>query len=146
VIAAIDAAEARRRAELAAWAAAEKSGAREDLERYLADHPSGSHTGEAKQKLAVLDEASAWSKARRRNNRASYEGYLNTYPKGRYARDARGRIAELQGAEAKAPRVTIVKEAKQTPPPVKPGTPQSASRRWPSADEPFIGADGRIRR
>jgi outer membrane protein assembly factor BamD (BamD/ComL family) len=120
------------------------------LERYLSDYPSGNYATKAQEKLALLDakvnerDDAAWTKAKRRNSRASYEGYLSTHPNGRYARDARVRVAELERVEAKAP--ALVKEAKQTPPPPGPGAPEPAGPRWPAADEPFIGADGRIRR
>ncbi len=123
------------------------------MERYLADHPSGSYAAQAQEKLALLDaveterEDAAWSKAKRRNSKASYASYLGTHPKGRYARDARVRMADLERAETKTPAVTVVKEAKQTPPAGKsPASDPAGSQRWPSADEPFIGADGRIRR
>jgi hypothetical protein len=149
-IEAAEAAEARRRGERAAWAAAAKSGAREDLERYLIDYPSGSRVGEAQERLTALDikeaerDDAAWFKAKRRNSKASYAGYLTNHPTGRYARDARLRVAELERAETKAaPPVTPVK----TPPIAKSPDPEPAgSQRWPAADEPFIGADGRIRR
>ncbi len=97
-------------------------------------------------KETELDDA-AWSKAKRRNSKASYAGYLTTHPTGRNAKDAQVRIAELEHADVKTPPVAIIKEAKQTPPPAKMPAPEPAgSQRWPSADEPFIGADGRIRR
>jgi len=152
-IAAIAAAEARERGELAAWTSAAKTGAREDLERYLAAYPSGSWASEAQERLTALDlkqaeqDDAAWSKARRRNSKTSYEGYLSTHPAGRYAGDARVRLAELERSEAKTPAVTPVKEAKQMPPPAKlPASEAAGNQRWPAADEPFIGADGRIRR
>jgi hypothetical protein len=48
--------------------------------------------------------------------------------------------------EVKTPPVTVVKEAKQTLQPAMPAASQPSGPRWPAADEPFIGADGRIRR
>jgi hypothetical protein len=155
-IAGIEAAEARREAERSAWAAALKSGAREELQRYLSAFPAGSFVTEARKRMALIEaeetqraeDEAAWSTAERRRSKAAYAAYLRAHPNGLRAREARTRIAELERGESRALAEAVVKEAR---PPPSPGRPKAApepamSQRWPSADEPFIGADGRIRR
>ena len=151
----IDAAEARQRADRAAWAEAEKSGARAALRWYLSTYPSGDHTAEAKQRLALLEaeedkraqDDTSWSKAVLGNSRASYAAYLGAHPNGRQVGDARARIAGLERVEAKALAAAVLKDAKPAPQAARQGAPAPASaQRSPFADEPSIGADGRIRR
>ena len=172
-IAAIDAAEAKQRAAATAWASIEKNATRDDLQRFLEEHRDSDHAAKAKRTIAAIDAAeakqalaaidaaeakqraenervqdeSAWLKAERRNSKAAYRIYLSAYPNGRRAGDAHGRIAELERVEAKALADAVLKEPKQAPTALRPNAPEPAmSQRWPSADEPFIGADGRIRR
>jgi hypothetical protein len=57
--------------------------------------------------------------------------------------DANRRIAELARAESR-PTVEPVKAVAEAPA-VRQRAPE-ASQGWPAADEPFVGADGRIRR
>jgi hypothetical protein len=146
-IAALAAADARREADLAAWAAAERDGARAALRRYLADHPEGGFADEARRRVAALEaeesqkDETAWAAAVRRNSKAAYAGYLTTHPNGRHAADARVRMADLERVEAKA-QLEPVKAPASRPPPRE----TVAGQRWPAADEPFVGADGRIRR
>ncbi len=116
-------------------------------------------TAAAQQRMALLEAAAPataesegarddadWAKAQRRNTKASYAAYLGAYPNGRHAKAARTSTAELEGVTAKAGPVADTKGPKQRPPAMRTGTLDApASQRWPSADEPFIGADGRIR-
>ena len=158
-IAAIVAAETRQQADRLAWAEVEQDGTKEALRRYLDAYPGGLKTAEAQQKLAVLEAAAAaaesertmlddadWSKARKRNSKAAYVAYLSANPNGRHANEARLTIAELEGVASKTGPATDVKVSKQGPQASRTGTVDApASQRWPSADEPFMGADGRIR-
>ena len=96
----------------------------------------------------LRDDAN-WLKAQRRNSQAAYAAYLLTHPKGRHAKEARTSLAELQAAPAKL-RPVNGKVLKQITQDFRggPGAGQGeapASQKWQSADEPFIGADGRIR-
>ena len=119
-LAAIDAAEARERADRAAWTAAEKSGTRAELQRYLEAYPDGGHAAKARQALAAIDAAEARERAER---------------------------AELERTEAKARASASLKGAKPAPQAARKGMQEpAAGQRWPSADEPFMGADARIRR
>jgi curved DNA-binding protein CbpA len=141
-------AEAHRAAEAKAWAEAEKEGSREGLERFLAAFPDGENLGRARQALAAAAAAeeaerdnAAWQKAERRHTKAGYSGYLAAHPEGRRAADARVRLADLERAEAKPPAEPVKSAAA---PAVR--SEAAGGQGWPSADEPFIGADGRIRR
>jgi TolA-binding protein len=144
-IAAIERAEAQLAADLAAWAEADRSGAKTALRQYLTGFPEGVFSAEARQRLTQLEaeerekDDAAWLRATRRNNKASYAGYLASYPNGRRATDARVRLAELERIEPRPPAEAV--KVVPGPPPVAPSAPK-----WQSADEPFIGADGRIRR
>ena len=159
-LAAIDVAEAKQRAARTAWAAIEKGGSREDVQRFLEENRDSDHAAKAKQVLAAIDLAevkqradsertlddTAWLKAERRHSKAAYKTYLSGNPGGRHAGEARVRIAELERVE-KALAEAIIKEPKQAPAVLRQDAPEpSQGQRWPSADEPFIGADGRIRR
>jgi hypothetical protein len=50
-------------------------------------------------------------------------------------------MADLERVEAKAQLVPVKAPASRPPP-----RETVAGQRWPAADEPFVGADGRIRR
>lgn len=158
-IAAIVATETRQQADRLAWADVEQDGTTEALRRYLDAYPGGLKTAEAQQKLALLEAAAveaaenekmlddaAWSKARKRNSKAAYAAYLSTNPNGHHAKEARLTIAELEGVASKTGPVADSKGPKLKPPTVRTGTFDApASQKWPSADEPFMGADGRMR-
>ncbi len=157
-IAAIVATETRQQADRLAWADVEQDGTTEALRRYLDAYPDELKTAEAQQKLAVLAAAAAaesertmlddadWSKARRRNSKAAFAAYLSANPNGRHVNEARASIAELEGVAPKTGPAADSKGPKQKPPTVRTGTFDApASQKWPSADEPFMGADGRMR-
>jgi hypothetical protein len=97
----------------------------------------------------LRDDAN-WLKAQRRNSKAAYAAYLLTHPHGRQIKEARASLAELQAPPAKLRPAAGGKGFKQItqafgagPGPGQGDAP--ASQKWQSADEPFIGADGRIR-
>lgn len=156
-IAAIAAAETRRQADRLAWADVEQDSTKEALRRYLDAYPDGYRVAEARQKLAALAAAAveaaenekllddaAWSKARQRNSKAAYTAYLSANPNGRHVLEAQARIAELERLASKIVPAEKISKSRALAP--RAGTAEvSASQRWPSADEPFIGADGRIR-
>jgi hypothetical protein len=159
-IAAIAAAEARQQADRLAWADVEQDSTRETLRRYLDAYPDGYRVAEARQKLASLEAAAAeaaeneralddaaWSKAKQRHSKAAYAAYLSANPNGRHAKEAQVSLAELERLAPKiGPAADINKVSKQGSRTSRTGTVDAtASQRWPSADEPFIGADGRIR-
>jgi outer membrane protein assembly factor BamD (BamD/ComL family) len=93
-----------------------------------------------------LREHADWLKAQRGHTKASYAAYLLTHPNGRHAKEARANIAELQNSSAKPKPAANGKSIKQVTQVFRsaPGD-APASQKWQSADEPFIGADGRIR-
>jgi DnaJ-like protein len=154
----IAAAEAQLQADQAAWTVADRAGDKQALNKYLSDYPSGRHVEEAQQRVTWLDikerekDDAAWLKARQANSKAAFTDYLTSYPLGRRAGDARVRIAELVQIEAKAEqaKAQAVKEARavpvKSPPPPVPKAGAMAGAGWPTADEPFVGADGRVRR
>jgi curved DNA-binding protein CbpA len=158
-LAAIAAAEeAQRQADLAAWTIADRAGGKEALNKYLSDFPSGRHAEEAKLRVARLDieegekDDAAWLKARQRNSQVAYAGYLTSHPLGRHAADARTRIAKLVQIEAMAKQAKA-QAAKETrfaesvkPAPAPAPKAGAGMHAWPTADEPFAGPDGRIRR
>jgi curved DNA-binding protein CbpA len=145
-LAAIASAEAKAKAEQETWIKAKGDGGKAALHTYLSEHPSGRHAAEAKARVARLEadekDDEAWRLALHRNSKAAYTGYLSVHPKGRRVAEARVRIAELGHAEAstkaavKEARVGPVKASSVRPPP-----PPTAA-----VQEPFVGADGRIRR
>jgi DnaJ-domain-containing protein 1 len=146
-VTAIESAEER-----AAWTAAQEAGTVAALRAYLSSRPNGSNAAAALQMLATLSAAeqerdrddAAWSKAQQDNTKAAFSDYLATHPKGRHVQSALTRLASLKSGEAKAPPDSAVTSTKQAAPgDVKANRP--AAHRWPSADEPFVGADGRIR-
>jgi outer membrane protein assembly factor BamD (BamD/ComL family) len=145
-LAALAAAEAQLEADLAAWGEADRDGGKAALRRYLASFPSGTFAAKASERVAVLEaeeadrDEAAWLKAVQRNSKAAYTGYLATHPEGRRVADARTRIAELDRSEDRA----VPEPAKA--PATRPRTPEPATQKWQTANEPFIGADGRIRR
>jgi DnaJ-like protein len=143
-LAAIADAEAKAKLELDTWTKVKGEGSKAALHTYLSTYPSGSHATEAQAGVARLEaeesDDEAWRIALKSNSKAGYAGYLSAYPKGRRAAEAKGRIAEL----AEAPPKEAVKEARAETvkaPPVRLLRPPT-----PVADEPFVGADGRIRR
>jgi hypothetical protein len=145
-LAAIASAEAKARAEQETWTKAKGDGGKAALHAYLSEHPSGRHAAEAKARVARLEadekDDQAWRLALHRNSKAAYTGYLSAHPKGRRAAEARMRIAGLE--RAAAPTKAAVKEARAEPvkaPSVRPPRPPTAA-----VSEPFVGADGRIRR
>jgi len=148
MIAAIELAEARRR-EAIAWAAAQKDDNRQELRRFARAHPHSVYAPEARRRVTALEaedrrkDDADWEKAARLHNRAAYTSYLARNPKGNHVADANRRIADLVRTEPR-PAVEPVKAVAQAPA-ARQRTPESAQG-WPSADEPFIGADGRIRR
>jgi uncharacterized protein YjbI with pentapeptide repeats/outer membrane protein assembly factor BamD (BamD/ComL family) len=151
-IAEIELADIRRR-EAVAWAEAQRSGEKTGLERFARTLPHSLYAAEARRRLALLEaeegrkDDAAWERAVRRHSRAGYASYLAAHPKGHHVAKARLRIAELESAEGRP----AMEQARVTPgavaeaPAARPRTPEP-SQSWPSADEPFIGADGRIRR
>jgi hypothetical protein len=147
MIAAIDLAETRRR-EAADWAEAQTADDRQELERFARAHPHSVYAPEARRRVAVLEaeerrkDDADWDKAARHHNRAAYTGYLTRNPNGQHVADANRRLADLARAES---RVEPVKAAVAEAPTARQRSPEAIPG-WPSADEPFIGADGRIRR
>jgi hypothetical protein len=144
--------QARLDADRAAWAEADKSGAKAALRQYLADFPEGRFVTEARARVALLEaeanakDDAAWLKAAQRHNKAAYAGYLATYPAGRRAADAKLRLAEFERSEARPPAEPVKAAAAAAPAGTSRVPQAAASQHWPAADEPFIGADGRIRR
>jgi curved DNA-binding protein CbpA len=156
-IAAILAAEARQQADRLAWADVEQDSTKETLRRYLDAYPDGYRVAEARHRLASIEAAAAeaaeseralddaaWSRARQRNSKAAYAAYLSANPNGRHVQEAQVSLAELERAAPKIRPAERTHKSRQQASPA--GTADaSVSQRWPSADEPFIGADGRIR-
>jgi curved DNA-binding protein CbpA len=138
-----------------AWTEAKKTGTREAWQRFIEAYPHGDHAAKARQMIAAIEAAesrqktdhTAWAEAEGGNTREAYSAYLRAYPNGRHAEHARARIAELERTEGKAGASAGFKEAMPTPRPARQGVWDSAAGgRETSADEPFIGADARIRR
>ncbi|MFZ1104715.1 MAG: J domain-containing protein [Hyphomicrobiaceae bacterium] len=145
-LAAIASAETKARAEQETWIKAKEDAGKAALHTYLSEHPSGRHAAEAKARVARLEadekDDEAWRLALRRNSKAAYAGYVSAHPKGRRVAEARVRIAGL--GRAGAPAKAAVREARVEPvktPSVRPPRPPTAA-----VLEPFVGADGRIRR
>ena len=94
---------------------------------------------------ARLRDDADWLKAQRRHTKASYAAYLLTHPNGRHAKEAHSSIDELVGPAAKGRPASskVIKPMTQAFRSSPMDTP--ASQKWQSADEPFIGVDGRMR-
>jgi DnaJ-domain-containing protein 1 len=100
--------------------------------------------------LAAVDEErlrddADWLKAQRRNTKAAYAAYLLTHPNGRHVKEARASLTDLQAPPLKTKPLSAkglkqITQAFGARPADAP-----ASQKWQSADEPFIGADGRLR-
>ncbi len=156
MIAAIELAETRRR-EAVAWAEAQRSGEKAGLERFARVRPHSVYAPEARRRVALLEaeerrkDDAAWERAARRHSPAAYDGYLTAHSNGRRAADARLRKSELERAEARqvveSAQTTAgsVTETVAAAPAGRPRGPE-VSQGWPSSDEPFLGADERIRR
>jgi hypothetical protein len=156
MIAAIELAETRRR-EAVAWSDAQRSGEKAGLERFARVRPHSVYAPEARRRVALLEAEErrkddvAWERAVRGHSPAAYDGYLTAHPNGRRAADARLRKSELERAEARP----VVESAQTTAgsvtgtvaaaPAGRPRGPE-VSQGWSSSDEPFLGADERIRR
>jgi hypothetical protein len=94
---------------------------------------------------ARLRDDADWLKAQRRHTKASYAAYLLTHPNGRHAKEAHLSIDELVGPAAKG-RPASSKVMKPMTQAFRSGPMDApASQKWQSADEPFIGVDGRMR-
>src|SRR5262245_192386 len=103
-------------------------------------------TAPQSQEQDPLREHADWLRAQRRRTKASYAAYLLAHPNGRHAKQARASIAELQNPAAKAKPAQAGKVVKQVTQASRADPSEApASQKWQSADEPFIGADGRIR-
>src|SRR5262245_7402090 len=93
----------------------------------------------------LRDDAN-WLNAQRHNSKAAYAAYLLSHPNGRHAKEARANLAELQVPPAKQQPTAAGKGSKQmTQASRAEGGDAPPSQKWQSADEPFVGADGRIR-
>jgi serine/threonine protein phosphatase 1 len=151
-LAGIEAAETKQRADDAAWRLAMAARTEEALRNYLSSHPDGSNARAALEMLAAATAAeeergrddAAWSKAQQHNTRAALSSYIAVHPKGRHVENARARLASLRAGEAKTPPLNGITATKPAAPTNGKGD-SPAERRWPSADKPFVGADGRIR-
>jgi hypothetical protein len=126
MIAAIELAEIRRR-EAVAWAEAQRSGEKAGLERFARVRPHSVYAPGARRRVALLE-------AEERRKRVA---------------DARLRRSELERAEARqvveSAQTTAGSGAVAAAPTGRPRGPE-VSQGWPSSDEPFLGADERIRR
>ncbi|HEU0159842.1 MAG TPA: pentapeptide repeat-containing protein, partial [Hyphomicrobiaceae bacterium] len=87
-----------------------------------------------------------WLKAQRRNTKAAYAAYLLTHPNGRHLAEARASVSGLPVAPSKFKPQAAGKGFKRITQAFGAGAAEApASQKWQSADEPFIGPDGRIR-
>ena len=93
------------------------------------------------------EDDAAWSDAQRADTKGAFTGYLAVRPNGRHAQTARARVAEFERIIAAKPvTAAAIKTDKQRPRLARPSASVAHSGyRWPSADEPFVGADGRVR-
>jgi hypothetical protein len=69
--------------------------------------------------------------------------YITAHPNGRHVESARERLASLRASDLKTPPASAKAPKQGAPGDAKADRP--AASRWPSADEPFVSADGRIR-
>jgi DnaJ domain/Pentapeptide repeats (8 copies) len=94
---------------------------------------------------ARLRDDADWLKAQRRNTKAAYTAYLLTHPNGRHVKEARTSLTDLQAPPLRTKPVSA-KGFRQITQAFGAGPADApASQKWQSADEPFIGADGRLR-
>jgi serine/threonine protein phosphatase 1 len=138
-----------------AWTDAKRTATREAWERFIEAYPDGDHAAKARQALAAIEAAearqkadhTAWAEAEGASSREAYSAYLRAYPNGRHAERARARLAEMEGTEGKAGASAAVNETKPTSRSERQGAwePAAGGRRT-SVDDPFTGADARIRR
>jgi hypothetical protein len=93
------------------------------------------------------NDDAAWSDAQRGNTKGAIAADLTVHSKGSHVQTARPRIAELESSKETRPvTAAAIKSDKQGARSARPSTSVAQSEfRWPSADEPFVGADGRIR-
>jgi SPOR domain len=69
---------------------------------YLKAHPDGSHTQEARERLAALLEDGEWQRAHAAETADAYQRYLRGYPQGAHAHEALVAIANLNLAATPA--------------------------------------------
>ncbi|MBV9619908.1 MAG: SPOR domain-containing protein [Gammaproteobacteria bacterium] len=74
------------------WQAAEGVHTREAYAHFIEQHPDSELTGEARARLAQLDEERDWAHAEGRGSLEAYRTFLSQHPRGRLAEQARIRI------------------------------------------------------
>jgi hypothetical protein len=86
-----------------AWARVLEAGTLTALSAYLENHASGIHAGEARQRLAVLQEKAhaqaedkAWADASRDGTAAAIRVFLQNFAAGAHAAEARARLVSLE--------------------------------------------------
>ena len=156
MIAAIELAEIRRR-EAVAWAGAQRSGDKAGLERFARTRPHSIYAPEARRRVAVLEvedkrrDDADWDKAVRLTAGPPTPATSTAHPKGspcRRCAPPHRRPGDARAAPGRARQDAAGERAgtvAAAPPGGRPRAPEP-NQGWPSADEPFIGADGRIRR
>jgi DnaJ-like protein/pentapeptide repeat protein len=93
-----------------------------------------------------LRDDADWLKAQRRNTKAAYAAYLLTHPNGRHVKEAHASVTEVQAPPPRTKSAGGNKGFKRITQAFGAGSADApASQKWQSADEPFIGADGRLR-
>jgi DnaJ-domain-containing protein 1 len=92
-------------------------------------------------------EAAAWSDANGATTNEAAGADVGRRPQGRHAQIARAKVSALEGTtQSRSVAAVASKPDKQAVRPASPTTSSASSgNRWPSADEPFVGADGRVR-
>ncbi|MCW5747075.1 MAG: protein kinase, partial [Alphaproteobacteria bacterium] len=90
-----------------AWQQAVQSDTAAAYRAFLAQHPNGKHTADARQRLATAQqreaaarEAQAWQQAMQADTVAAYQTFLAQHPGSRHAEEARTRLAAARQREA----------------------------------------------
>ncbi len=65
---------------------------------YLASYPNGAYVGEARKRIALLEDEGDWMEALDERSAESLETYLRKRPNGQYAETARKMLRDLPGA------------------------------------------------
>ncbi len=96
-----DAAE-RAAQEAGDWEDAARENTIESYERYLAKHPAGRNSEEARRRIEALQQAAAdeaaWAEAKASGRASSYEQYLASFPQGAHVAEAIAALEQLKPA------------------------------------------------
>jgi len=102
------------------WRAAQSADTSVAYAHFVAQYPSSSHAGEARQRGAARVEEEAWQQTLHEDTLQAYQQHLLRFPQGKWAQEARQRIDSFVTAGRTAPQAAAPAPAPVAAPPVAP--------------------------